>query len=66
MSLESEERPEPPKHVIIPEIVEKVYDIALCNRRVKVKEFAKIVGTSTEYVDHILNVELDVSKLAFS
>lgn len=41
MNLENEEQPRPPKDGTIPEMVEKIPDIVLHDRRVKVKEISK-------------------------
>lgn len=42
---------------------EKVHDVMLCDRRVKVEEIAMTVGMSSEHIHHIFHVELDMSKL---
>lgn len=39
-----------PKRVTIPERVEKVHGVVLCDRRVKVEEMAKIMGMFTKFV----------------
>jgi transposase len=42
-----------PKSVTTPEIIEQVYDMVLDERRMKVREFAEIIGISKERVAYI-------------
>lgn len=44
--LQDEECPGPTKHVTIPEIVEKVHNTVLVDRRVKTEQIARIVNMS--------------------
>ncbi|XP_037931663.1 histone-lysine N-methyltransferase SETMAR-like [Teleopsis dalmanni] len=52
------------KEVITPEIVDKIYEMILDDRRMKVRELAHAAGISTEWVHHILHEYLDMKKLS--
>lgn len=52
------------KEVITPEIIDKIHEIILDDRRMKVRELAHAVGISTERVHHILHEYLDTRKLS--
>ncbi|GBP84034.1 Histone-lysine N-methyltransferase SETMAR [Eumeta japonica] len=56
------ERSGRPKEVITPEIVDKIHEMILGDRRMKVRELAHAVGISTERVHHILHEYLDMRK----
>ncbi|GBP32815.1 Histone-lysine N-methyltransferase SETMAR [Eumeta japonica] len=53
-----------PKEVITPQIVDKIHEMILDDRRMKVRELAHAVGISTERVHHILHEYLDMRKLS--
>ncbi|GBP18735.1 Putative uncharacterized protein FLJ37770 [Eumeta japonica] len=53
-----------PKEVITPEIVDKIHERILDDRRMKVRELAHAVGISNERVHHILHEYLDMRKLS--
>ena len=57
-SLEDDPRTECQKSATTPEIINKVHDIVLEDRRLKVSEIVKPVGISDERVHHILTEEL--------
>ena len=63
MSLKDDPREGRPKTATTPETIEKVRDIVLDNRRVKVCEIAEAVGISEERVRNILHEELGMRKL---
>ncbi|GBP28367.1 Histone-lysine N-methyltransferase SETMAR [Eumeta japonica] len=52
------------KEVITPEIVDKIHEMILDDRRMKVRELVHAVGISTERVHHILHEYLDMRKLS--
>lgn len=58
------ERPGRPNEVTTPEIIEKIHDIVLQDRRVKVREIAEIVRISDERVRNILHEHLDMRKVS--
>lgn len=62
-SLEDDPREGRPKTATTPETIEKVHDIVLDDRRVKVREIAEAVGISEERVRNILHKELEMRKL---
>src|ERR1700712_1634247 len=64
MTTEDAERPGPSFTVTTEEIVTKVHDIVLHDRRVKVREIAEAVGISTERVHNILHQHLEMKKLS--
>ncbi|XP_037868115.1 protein GVQW3-like [Bombyx mori] len=57
-------RPGRPKSVTTPEMVVKVHDIVLADRRLKLSEIADTAGISKERVHHILSEELNMKKLS--
>ncbi|GBP54687.1 Histone-lysine N-methyltransferase SETMAR [Eumeta japonica] len=63
-STSDAERSGRPKEVITPEIVDKIHEMILDDRRMKVRELAHAVGISTERVHHILHEYLDKRKLS--
>lgn len=63
-STSDAERSGRPKEVITPEIVDKIHEMILDDRRMKVRELAHAVGISTERVHHILHEYLDMRKLS--
>ncbi|XP_033229876.1 histone-lysine N-methyltransferase SETMAR-like [Belonocnema kinseyi] len=63
-STSDAERSGRPKEVITPEIVDKIHEIILDDRIVKVREVAEAVGISTERVHLILHEYLDMKKLS--
>ncbi|GBP83022.1 Histone-lysine N-methyltransferase SETMAR [Eumeta japonica] len=52
------------KEVITPEIVNKIHEMILDDRRMKVRKLAHAIGISTERVHHILHEYLDMRKLS--
>ncbi|XKL62660.1 hypothetical protein PGB90_002493 [Kerria lacca] len=50
--------------IINEEIIDKIHEIILDDRRMKVRELAHAVGISTERVHHILHEYLDTRKLS--
>lgn len=62
-SLDDDPREGRPKSATTPEIVKKVHDMILDDRRIKVREIAEAVGISKERVGHILHEELHMKKL---
>ncbi|GBP09183.1 Putative uncharacterized protein FLJ37770 [Eumeta japonica] len=63
-STSDAERSGRPKEVITPEIVDKIHEMILDDRRMKVRELAHAVGISTERVHHISHEYLDMRKLS--
>lgn len=63
-SVQDEARPGPPKIVTTPEMVSKVHDMVLADRRLKLSEIADTIGISKERVHHILSDELNMKKLS--
>lgn len=63
-STSDAERPGRPVEVTTPEMIAKIYDIVLNDRRVKVREIVEIVGISDERVRNILHQHLDMKKLS--
>ncbi|GBP33923.1 Putative uncharacterized protein FLJ37770 [Eumeta japonica] len=59
-STSDAERSGRPKEVITPEIVDKIHEMILDDRRMKVRELAHAVGISSERVHHILHEYLDM------
>ncbi|XP_037942754.1 uncharacterized protein LOC119676163, partial [Teleopsis dalmanni] len=53
-----------PKEAITSEIVDKIHEMILDDRRMKVRELAHAVGISTEWEYHILHEYLDMKKLS--
>jgi len=62
-SLEDDSREGRLKSATIPEIIEKVHDMVLDDRRMKVREIAGSIGISKERVGYILHEELGMKKL---
>jgi transposase len=62
-SLEDDTREGRSRNTTGPEIIQKVHDVLLDDRRMKVREIAKTVDISKECVEYILNEELDMKKL---
>ncbi|EYC30978.1 hypothetical protein Y032_0004g1883 [Ancylostoma ceylanicum] len=61
---EDESRAGRPKSATTPEIIDKVHDMVLDDRRVKVNEIEEALGISHERVIHILHNELGLKKLS--
>lgn len=59
-----EQRSGRPKEVTTPEMIDKIHDIVLADRRVKVREIVEIVNISYERVHNILHEHLDMKKLS--
>lgn len=55
MSYEYEDHFGRSKRVSVPKIDEKVHDVVLCDRKVKIEKIAKIVGISTGRLYHVLS-----------
>ena len=53
-----------PEEVTTPEMIDKIHDIILKYRRVKVCAIVEIVGTSNECVRNTLQEHLDMKKLS--
>ncbi|EZA55747.1 Histone-lysine N-methyltransferase SETMAR, partial [Ooceraea biroi] len=62
-SIEDAPRPGARKTAVTPEIIDKVHDMVLADRRVKVRKLTEAMGISTERVHFILHNELDMKKL---
>lgn len=58
------ERSGRPKEVTTEEMVNKIHDIVLADRRVKLREIAEMTGISMERVGNILHQELGMRKLS--
>ena len=65
-SLQDDPRPGRPVTVATPEIVTKVNDIVLTDRRVTERYIASTVGISQERVHSILTEDLEMRKLSDS
>lgn len=63
-SIEDEPRSGRPKTATTTEIVAKVHDMVLNDRRIKVREIANIMGISNDRVHLILHEELQMKKLS--
>lgn len=63
-SVFDEERPGRPADVVTEEIVEKVHDMILADRRTKVREVAEAVGVSYGTAINILHDKLSVRKVS--
>jgi hypothetical protein len=61
-SLEDDPREGRPKNGTTPEITEKVHDMILDDRRMKVREISKNIDFSKERVGYIWHKELDMKK----
>jgi len=57
-------RPGRPKTVTTPEIIEKIYELILENRRISAKSIAEQLGISRERVGSIIHEDLDTRKLS--
>lgn len=62
-SLEDDPRTGRPKTATTSEMIEKVHDLILNDRRIKVREVANTMGISKERVGYILHKELHMKKL---
>lgn len=62
-SIEDDPREGRPKSATTPELIDRVHDMVLEDRRVKLREIAEAVGISVERVCHILHNELHMNKL---
>lgn len=63
-SVQDEARSGRPKSATTPEMVSKVHDMVLADRRLKLSEIADTTGISKERVHHILSEELNMKKLS--
>lgn len=64
MGTSDAERSGRPAEATTPEIIDKIHDMVMDDRRVKVREIASAVGISTERVHNILHKHLDMRKLS--
>lgn len=62
-SIKDAPRSGAPKTAVTPEVIDKVHDMVLADRRVKVCELAEAMGISIERTYFILHNELDMKKL---
>jgi len=62
-SLEDDPREGRPKSETTPEIIERVHDMVLDDRLMKVRKIAETICISKEHVGYILHEELDMIKL---
>lgn len=62
-SIDDAPRPGAPKTAVVPEIVDKIHDLVLTDRRLKVRELAEATNISSERVHFILHNELHMKKL---
>lgn len=62
-SIFDKDRPGRPNEITTSEMIEKIHDIVINDRRVKVRKIAKTVGISIEQVQNILTTHLDMKKL---
>jgi histone-lysine N-methyltransferase SETMAR len=53
-----------PVEATTPEIIDKIHDMVMDDKRVKVREFASAVGISSERVHNILHQHLNMRKLS--
>ena len=63
-SIQDEPRSGRPKTATTPEIIAKVHDMVLDDRRVKVREIGNVIGISNDRVHFILQQELHMKKLS--
>jgi histone-lysine N-methyltransferase SETMAR len=63
-SVFDEERPGRPIEVSTEDMVNKIHDVVLADRRVKIREIADIVNISIERVQNILHEKLGMKKLS--
>jgi len=54
---------ETPRTTVTPETIDKIYNIILFVRRVKVRKLTEAMDTSTERIHFILHNELNMKKL---
>jgi len=64
MGTSDAERSGRPVEVTTQEIIDKIHDMVMDDRRVKVREIASAVGISNERVHNILHKHLDMKKLS--
>jgi hypothetical protein len=64
MSTSNAERSGRPVEATTPEIVDKIHDMVMDDRRVMVREIASAVGISSERVHNILHQHLNMRKLS--
>ena len=64
MSMSGAERSEGPVEATTPETVDKIHDMVMDDRRVKVHEIASAVGISSEWVHNTLHQHLNMRKLS--
>ena len=57
-------RPERPKTVTIPEIIDQIHELILEDRRISAKSIAEQLGISRERVGSIIHEDLDMRKLS--
>ena len=60
--IEDAPRPGTPKSAVVAEKIDKVYDIVLANRRVKVRELAEAESILIDRIHFILHHELHIKK----
>ncbi|XP_025155966.1 histone-lysine N-methyltransferase SETMAR-like [Harpegnathos saltator] len=63
MSTSDAERSGRPVEATTPKIIDKIHNIVMNDRRIKVREIASAVGISTERAHNILHQHLDMKKL---
>ena len=63
-SIFDEERPDRPIEVTMEDMINKIHDIVLADRRVKIREIANIVKISTERIQNVLHETLGMKKLS--
>jgi len=57
-------RPERPKTVTTPEIIDQIHELIMDDRRISAKSIAEQLGISREWVGSIIHEDLDVRKLS--
>src|SRR5947199_4285649 len=63
-SIFDEKRPGRPIEVTTEDMVNKIHDIVLADRRVKIREIANIIKISTERIQNVLHETLGMRKLS--
>ena len=63
-SIFDEERPSRPIEVTMEDMINKIHDIVLADRRVKIREITNIVKISTERIQNVLHETLGMKKLS--
>ena len=63
-SIRVEHRSGPPIEVTTPEIIDKIHDMVLSDRRIKVREIVEATGISQGTVFSISITKLDVKKIS--